>query len=98
MTTNRRGTEAAPAEVAESVAEAPKPKQWVRYRVQHDFQERFISEMDWRGLGAEGDDVRDVTWSKRNHWRVPREAIKLSDDQLADYLSRDDGLELYEGN
>lgn len=98
MTVNRRGTEAAPAEAPEVVAEEPKPKQWVRYRAQYDFQERSISEMDWRGLGAEGDDVREVKWNNRNHFRVPREAIKLSDDQLADYLSRDDGLELYEGN
>lgn len=83
---------------AEVVAEEAKPKQWVRYRAQYDFQERSISEMDWRKLGAEGDDVHDVTWTQRNHWRVPREAIKLSDEQLANYLSLDDGLELYEGN
>lgn len=86
------------AEVAEVVAEEPKPKRWVRYRAQFDFQERIISEMDWRKLGAEGDEVRDIRWDKNNHWRVPREAIKLDDDQLARYLSLDDGLELYEGN
>lgn len=100
MTTGRRGTvaEAAPETMEVVAAEAPAPKQWVRYRAQYDFQERVLTEKDWRLLGAEGDDVRDVKWSNRNHFRVPREAIPLTDEQLASYLERDDGLELYEGN
>lgn len=99
---NQRGRTAAVADTAEATEvvaeEAPPQKQWVRYRAQYDFQERIITERDWRTLGAEGDDVHDVKWSNRNHFRVPRDVIPLTDDQLAAYLAMDNGLELYEGN
>lgn len=69
-------------------------RQYVQFLAEYSFQERVISRKDWAKLGAES--TKDTVWNKANGFRVPREDIPLSDEQLADYLKVDPQLRLVE--
>lgn len=79
----RREVDAAPA------------KQYVAWGNQFNFQRRVLEAKDVKALGAESG--KRLVWEQSNGWRVPREDIPLTDDQLAAFLEGDDKFKLVEG-
>lgn len=63
-------------------------RKFVEWTAKNHFEVRKLTEADWKKLGAVNA-PKETVWNKENGWRVPREAIPLTDQQLSDYLARD---------
>lgn len=79
----------------ESMEPAASARQFVLWDAKFSFQERVLEAKDVRSLGAESG--KRLVWNQTNGWRVPREDIPLTDEQLSAFLDGDDQFKLVEG-
>jgi hypothetical protein len=79
-------------------SEAATKRQYVRYNTPGGIGSREISGLDWLRLGSDTATAEDevTKWDYLNGFRVPREDIPLTDEQLKTYIATDPGLTLIE--